>query len=152
MTKTSKILTITPAGRRPLAIALRNVAGGGFNSKYYKLLHDPRWIKKHKKIRKLDNNQCTVCGSNKHLEIHHTFYYSDYPAPWKYPDDSLLTLCSKCHLDYHRWNESTIIEPPGKKRKKKVKHSDIKPCKTKVISLAELQQIRGIRINERKVR
>lgn len=35
------------------------------------------------------------------LHVHHT-YYVHGDAPWEYPDESLMTLCDKCHVDIHR--------------------------------------------------
>jgi len=118
---------------------------------YLVLLRDSRWIKKAKRIRKRDKHCCTACGSKKYLVVHHTFYYLDYPAPWKYPDDSLLTLCSKCHQRYHEQHEIELKDPPGKNRKKKMRENK-KPYRQKIMSLAEFQVIRGLRIKERKTR
>ena len=85
---------------------------------YFNKLHDIRWKKKRKKILKRDNFKCTVCESTKELEVHHTFYYSDRPNPWEYPDKSLLTLCDECHLKYHIVCEVKIKHKKQKKQKK----------------------------------
>ena len=42
------------------------------------------------------------------LHVHHTYYINHLP-PWMYPDDSLLTVCKKCHEEYHRTHELTIL-------------------------------------------
>ena len=117
---------------------------------YADKLLDPRWIKKREKIIKRDGYRCTVCGAEKDLIVHHTFYYSTYPAPWEYPDNSLLTTCRECHYEYHYHHEVEIRELP-KKRKGKAKRLK-KAKKKKMISLAEFQMIRGIRIRERNHR
>ena len=88
------------------------------NPGYQKLLNDPRWIKKRTKIFKRDKYQCTVCGSKNNLECHHTFYYKNYRKPWLYPNNSLLTLCNKCHREYHLYNEIEIKNVPKKKKQK----------------------------------
>jgi 5-methylcytosine-specific restriction endonuclease McrA len=75
---------------------------------YYAQLKDKRWFKKRDKIIKRDNGLCTVCGSPKHLVVHHTYYLPLRPPPWAYPDDSLLTLCWDCHEKYHQEHELTI--------------------------------------------
>ncbi len=78
--------------------------------KYLKLLRSPKWRRKALQILKRDNYQCTVCGSGEILEVHHTFYYDNYPDPWKYPNESLITICHNCHSNYHLANKS-IIKP-----------------------------------------
>ena len=120
---------------------------------YLDKLQDKRWIKKRKRILKRDEYKCTVCGSKKNLQVHHTFYYSDSPDPWDYPDESLLTACRDCHLDFHLHNETEIRD--RKKKKAKVLSKPKKPKKKKSkkrnkISLAEYQEIRGLRIKPRK--
>ncbi|MBK7212937.1 MAG: hypothetical protein IPH88_06500 [Bacteroidales bacterium] len=35
------------------------------------------------------------------LNVHHE-YYQDGKLPWEYPDESLHTLCSECHLIHHQ--------------------------------------------------
>ncbi len=103
---------------------------------YFDLLKDVRWLLKRRVILKRDNYKCTVCGSKENLRVHHTYYSGDYCMPWEYPDDSLLTLCNKCHEDYHKTHELTFkgnpIKPPPKhktKRKKKVSHNKNKKNK-----------------------
>ena len=77
-------------------------------SNYLEILKDKRWLKKNKRILKRDKYKCTACGSKNHLQVHHTFYYADYPNPWEYPNDSLITLCAKCHREYHEHFETEI--------------------------------------------
>lgn len=64
---------------------------------YFDLLKDPQWQKKKSKIMDRDNFQCRECGDGKTtLNVHHTYYTRD-AKPWEYPDESLRTLCEKCH-------------------------------------------------------
>jgi len=91
------------------------------NSEYIEKLKDKRWIKKRNKIFKRDKYKCTVCGNSENIQVHHTFYYSDMRDPWKYPNNSLLTACRDCHLDYHLHHEVEIRKPPKKNKLKKRK-------------------------------
>lgn len=45
-------------------------------------------------ILKRDNNKCILCGSIKHLIVHHKNYDNQNL-------DNLITLCSKCHRKVH---------------------------------------------------
>jgi hypothetical protein len=97
---------------------------------YRKGLDNPNWAKKRAKILKRDEYKCTACGSDKDLQVHHTYYVKG-AEPWWYPDESLLTLCGKCHHEYHEYHELTILpafpakntkntkKPNHKRRKKK---------------------------------
>ena len=86
---------------------------------YENLLQHPLWVIKRAKIINRDGKKCTVCESKHDLRVHHTFYYSNYPPPWEYPNDSLLTLCDTCHYNYHIYNEVPVIEAVKDKPKKK---------------------------------
>lgn len=124
------------------------------NEDYIRKLTNSRWKNKAFKIIKRDGFRCTVCGSKNRLQVHHTFYYADYRDPWLYPNESLLTVCKKCHRAFHEFNESEIRPNPGSPKFKKVKKSKMpqKPKKKKhhrALCLAEMQQIRGVRIKER---
>jgi hypothetical protein len=132
--------------------------------KYLEKLTDPRWKRKALKIIKRDGYKCTVCGGKNKLEVHHTFYYDDYPDPWIYPDESLLTVCRKCHKEHHEFNEIEI-KPSLLRKQKRIPVSNIKKYKKKksrkrskrikkekIICLAEIQSIRGVRIKQRNLR
>ena len=72
---------------------------------YGRLLEDPRWKAKRKRILERDNYRCTWCGRAENLQVHHK-YYMRYPdgkmaEPWDYPDDKLVTLCDRCHREWH---------------------------------------------------
>jgi hypothetical protein len=79
---------------------------------YYDSLKSEKWQHVRRNIILRDGNKCTVCGSNLLLKVHHTFYYENYPEPWKYPFDSLITLCEKCHNNWHEHNEIEIRKKP----------------------------------------
>jgi len=50
-------------------------------------------------ILKRDNHCCTVCGSEKNLEIHHKEYKSNGGGN---TFENLTTLCINCHYETHR--------------------------------------------------
>jgi 5-methylcytosine-specific restriction endonuclease McrA len=118
--------------------------------RYIKLLSSYKWKRKCRQILKRDNYQCTACGIKSNLQVHHTFYYEDYPNPWLYSNDSLITLCKNCHKDYHLYHEIEIVKRPLKKNvnKKRNKKHKIK----RQLCLSEIQLIRGTRIRERQVK
>ena len=115
---------------------------GGFKfyamseTKYSENLKDIRWVTKRRRMILRDGKKCTVCGSVKNLQVHHTFYYTDYREPWRYPDDSLLTVCKDCHKKYHEEHEHEFKPPPKIFIKKKVKvnrkHKRIQTKKTQI--------------------
>jgi 5-methylcytosine-specific restriction endonuclease McrA len=99
---------------------------------YHEELKDPRWDKKRKKILKRDGYKCTACGGKGELHVHHTYYVKNY-LPWAYPDDSLLTLCSLCHHNYHITHEITELDnhipnnPKPKPKHNKPSHRKKRP-------------------------
>lgn len=82
--------------------------------KYSEALQQEEWKIKRLEILERDNKKCTECGSNKNLEIHHTFYYRQKTLPWNYPNDGLKTLCKKCHTAYHDTHSHLIIDKTTK--------------------------------------
>lgn len=76
---------------------------GSYNPK---LLNAKKWKRKRSRIIRRDKGQCTTCGSKEKLCVHHTYYYKDYREPWRYPDESLITLCEKCHNKWHKHHKS----------------------------------------------
>jgi len=98
---------------------------------YASFLYDKRWVKKRNKIFKRDNFKCTVCGSKKNIQVHHTYYYKGMFVPWIYPNDSLLTLCRNCHLKWHRENENIYIDKPIKHKGWVERPAKVKPKKKK---------------------
>jgi 5-methylcytosine-specific restriction endonuclease McrA len=85
---------------------------------YNQLLKDPRWHAKRKRIFTRDGFKCTVCGATANLQAHHTYYYSQRTDPWDYPDESLITICEKCHHDWHEYHELEYRDRPDRKKKK----------------------------------
>lgn len=77
---------------------------------YFDLLNRAEWIEKRQVIIKRDNRQCTMCGSKVDLCVHHTYYLKNYPFPWIYPNDSLITLCDGCHYKFHTEHEIPILD------------------------------------------
>ena len=109
-------------------------------SVYFDLLKSPKWIKKRKRIFKRDGFKCTVCGSDKNLRAHHTYYFKKRVSPWSYPDECLITVCDSCHKNWHEYYEIEYRDNPipGKKVKK---NKPLKVKKKKIIyrCLAEIQ-------------
>lgn len=73
---------------------------------YRELLFDPRWLIKKAEILKRDNYCCKICGSTRHLVVHHKQYHFDKRRnakcpPWEYDDKYLVTLCESCHRRGH---------------------------------------------------
>ncbi len=81
---------------------------------YEEQLKDRRWFLTRKVILLRDNNQCTRCGSKRHLQAHHLYYTSGKMA-WDYPLEALVTLCRHCHEVTHgKLNiDSRSGEPQG---------------------------------------
>ena len=54
------------------------------------------WQKKSKEIMERDNWTCQLCGcgQNKQLQVHHRYYNGRFHY-WEYPDNALVTYCSK---------------------------------------------------------
>ena len=67
---------------------------------YKEQLLDPRWQKKRLSILERDDWRCRYCQSNKStLVVHHLIY--EHQFAWEAEDDDLITLCEKCHKEYH---------------------------------------------------
>ena len=49
----------------------------------------------------------------KGLHIHHTFY-QEGRLPWEYPNESLITVCWKCHEEIHSIQEIPYLDINGK--------------------------------------
>jgi hypothetical protein len=121
-------------------------------SNYKEQLLTKDWKYKRFKILKRDSFKCTVCGSKKELRVHHTYYYKNFVSPWLYPDSCLLTVCEKCHLEFHMNCEVEVRDNPVKKKIIKVrrknkknknhnnpKHLQVKFRYNKSVCLAEIQ-------------
>lgn len=67
---------------------------------YKTYLDTEEWRKRRLEIINRDNNkcQCSTCdGKSNTLEVHHLEYLSYELKPYEYPNDMLITLCSRCH-------------------------------------------------------
>ena len=120
-------------------------------SQYKEWLLDPKWKRKRKEILKRDYGMCTVCHAKKNLHIHHTFYYDRFIPPWKYPENSLLTICAKCHKEYHEICDVEIKPFPTKKKKRRRKKGKKKQWspRERPAGLAQVQAERGLRIKRK---
>lgn len=67
---------------------------------YKDQLLDPRWQKKRLEILSRDKFTCQLClDTETTLHIHHKYYDKTYQTlAWEYPNHSLLTICSDCHV------------------------------------------------------
>jgi len=116
------------------------------NNGYSELLKNRKWKTKRKRIIFRDGDKCTVCGNKENLCAHHTYYYKIKVKPWDYPDDALITLCEKCHNEWHTHNKNVHIDNPDKPRvKKRIKKKRVKSKKKRNVgykgpSLARTQE------------
>jgi 5-methylcytosine-specific restriction endonuclease McrA len=62
---------------------------------YKEQINDRRWKAKAKQIRERDK-VCQMCGTSKHLQVHHTCYMRGLKA-WEYDNEYLIVLCKTCH-------------------------------------------------------
>jgi hypothetical protein len=76
---------------------------------YKEQLTQSEWYEKRELIKLRDLNKCTKCNSRDKLAVHHTYYKNGLKA-WEYPDESLITLCDKCHTEIH--NKETLTQNP----------------------------------------
>jgi hypothetical protein len=54
-------------------------------------------------VKHRDEYTCTNCGSQENLEAHHIIQYKD-SEKLRYCIDNGVTLCNKCHKEYHKKN------------------------------------------------
>ncbi len=84
---------------------------------YFELLRDPRWQRRRLEIMERDSWTCKYCGdSTKNLQVHHSSYIYGR-MPWEYSDESLHTLCDKCHEEEtalsRTFKRVMLFLPPG---------------------------------------
>lgn len=71
------------------------------NKAYLEKLRDPRWQKKRLEVFERDKWSCQVCcDMDSTLHLHHKYYLENF-EPWDYDNKALITLCEKCHQDWH---------------------------------------------------
>lgn len=91
--------------------------------KYSEQLKTKEWARKRKKIMTRDSFMCTACNSKEDLCVHHTIYIKGRFA-WEYKDSLLITLCNKCHHEYHSHHEVEVVKDTFKDKPKRVKKSN----------------------------
>lgn len=64
---------------------------------YEEYLQSDYWDSIKNQVLERDDYRCRLCNSNKKLKVHHRTYNN--LGQEKLED--LLTLCGKCHFDYH---------------------------------------------------
>lgn len=68
---------------------------------YLAKLRDPRWQKRKSEVLARDGFTCSWCGAGvnhgRNLQVHHGYYDRALERPEDYPDESLFTLCERCH-------------------------------------------------------
>lgn len=125
--------------------------------KYSKQLEDPRWESKRVKILKRDGYKCVYCKWEDNLQVHHLYYVSGSKA-WQYPHNALITLCGRCHSNWHKehdieireidWSKNKKYKPPLKKKsgEKKVKIKITKRVKKVILpsTKKERQKIKAV--------
>ena len=57
------------------------------------------------RLRKLASDECELCGRTQNLNQHHVIFRSQGGGD---VTQNLVCLCTKCHTDYHRWDEMTV--------------------------------------------
>lgn len=50
---------------------------------------------------KRDNRTCKICGSKEEINAHHLYSRNSHPD-LVYDPDNIVTLCKKCHTDFHK--------------------------------------------------
>jgi hypothetical protein len=69
---------------------------------YAERLLDPRWQQLRLRVFDRDGWKCRACKKeNKTLNAHHVQYHPFAEGPWDYDIESIITLCSDCHVDEH---------------------------------------------------
>lgn len=59
-----------------------------------------KWLRKRDNILKRDDYKCTCCGNENDLHVHHLYYERNLKA-WEYDNETLKTVCGKCHDMLH---------------------------------------------------
>lgn len=76
---------------------------------YKEQMKSPKWQKRRLEIMNRDNFTCQMCGDTENeLHVHHIKYLEDMNY-WDYPDNLLITLCSRCHGREHLHKDETIF-------------------------------------------
>ena len=100
---------------------------------YSEKLRDPRWQKKRLKVMERDGFLCTHCKiDGDTLNVHHSYYRSGRD-PWDYPDESLITVCEKCHAKIEAMRVRFGIETASSVKRCALFHELL--CSEKLVSL-----------------
>jgi len=68
---------------------------------YSEQLKSPKWQKKRLEIMQRDGFKCVLCmNEDDTLAVHHKKYIKGRDV-WDYDNESLITLCEKCHSKTH---------------------------------------------------
>lgn len=84
---------------------------------YAELLKSEEWKNKRQIIMKRDNFTC-VCGSKRHLQVHHKRYIKG-KMPWDIDNKYLITLCRSCHEKEHNIRPISSFVQKNKPKKSK---------------------------------
>jgi len=115
-------------------------------------LLDNRWFTKRQSILARDMHLCTVCHTFNNLQVHHIYYIRGHHA-WDYPNKALVTLCDKCHVDWHSKHEIEVRGKVWRKREQYVaakKGSRVR--KVRVVKPPKKRKHRGLKIPRGKLR
>lgn len=73
---------------------------------YSDKLRDPRWQKRRLEVLNNAEWACEDCGNAaSELQVHHTAYHRSN-EPWDYGEEWLMSLCSDCHLNRQKLEDS----------------------------------------------
>lgn len=73
-----------------------------YKTDYSKKFLDPKWQKFRLSVLQRDKFRCVRCDDDKStLHAHHTYYEEFGTDPWDYEEDTVITLCERCHEDEH---------------------------------------------------
>jgi hypothetical protein len=67
---------------------------------YNKYLKSDYWIGIKEQVLERDSYKCRLCGSKECLNVHHSTYNNLYNEDL----NDLITLCKRCHSNYHKKN------------------------------------------------
>lgn len=86
---------------------------GNFDQVYKQYLKSQIWRnRKEEFFSNPDNNYCQACWTFKRLQIHH----KTYERVGNEDNNDLVTLCSRCHRDCHKYMSMQLTDEFVKKR------------------------------------
>ena len=84
-----------------LQVAVLRLLSANFTTDdYKKYLQTPHWTNKRKQVFAIQGSRCRMCGTRKHLQVHHI------PSAYKRlfredPKHDLSPACKRCHRKNH---------------------------------------------------